>query len=399
MKNLKEKKLWEIAEKLYPRIGVDSWKTFADHAEINKGLITQEAEDFEMCLSLVQGAYKQDKLFDLLQKVVDLDNNDQGLRDTLNDLLNGYNDKLAKLASIIEKEQCILFLGPDILKIKEGGTISFNKKLIGELKNKLRYKTIYFDKNQEGNLNYIAQRFYKIDKTAPGQVGELASKLFKKYSDNGQVDDSVFRKLLNLPWKLIINTNPDNTLAGLMNDRIPGSCLERKYSFANNVDVKGANGDVKNTNSDSYADIQDIEKNNKSFFYNLFGTFDEDQSLSILYTESDFLEFISHVLAGKPQLHDYVNRLFSDTTKYYLFLGFDFDQWYFKIFARILNLNEIEERALSLNTRINELNEFSEFNECNIDFFEQKYKFYFVNDDVDSFLTKLTKSFNEISKK
>lgn len=386
MINITEKKKWEIAENLSQKIDLDTWEPFAAAAGISKTQIEIKNTAIAMCLSIVEGANNQDKLPDLLKAVVN-QYKDQLLIDILNELENGYKDKLEKLAGIIEREQCILFLGPGILKVKDDkkGTVPFHDVLIERIQRELNNATIYFDPKQKDNLTYLVQRYYKIRNTFSGQAGYFAASLFEEYAENGQVDESVFQKLLKIPWKLIVNVNPDNILAQMMNDKKADSCLERKYSFANNSDDK-------NLALQIFTDIDDVKKNKKSFFYNLFGTFDEPEN--ILFTESDFLEFITNVEAKTPQMHTYVNNMFGDKTKYYLFLGFDFDQWYFKIFARTLKLHETsEERALSLNISL------KEFNECNIDFFEQKFKFYFVNEDIDKFLSLLIKSYNENNKK
>jgi hypothetical protein len=374
MMNISEKKKWEIAEKLSAKVS-DNWDTFASAAGMNKGMIVKQGSLWTQSLNYVNEAINQDKLIDLVEAFTEIYKNDETLKELHSELQNGYNYKLEKLAKVIAEDQCILFLGPGVLKISGTGKV-FNDELADDLCQRLNNGNIYCDPDQKENLTYLVQRLYKLPKTTPGEAGAIAKKKFNELKDNDQLDTNVYRKLNKIPWKLIINANPDTILAELINEQNPNSCLVRKYSVSNNVDDKILVQQIIN-------DMDEMDTKKKSFFYNLFGTFDEANS--ILYTEADFLEFISAVVNKAPHLHSYVTKMFDDK-KHYLFLGFDFDQWYFKMLAKVLKLHNKEERALSLNTGG------KKFNECNIDFFEQEYKFFFVNDDMNKFLTQLIHS-------
>lgn len=397
-----EKKKWDIAGCIAPILAVQEgyWKTLAKHADLNVPIMKIIHEPFfQTCLSIVEEANKQHKLLTFLQFVVKaefseeqefdpkkIDSARRNLLDLLSELQNGYKDKLDNLAKVIHDEKCILFLGPDILRVRnKDGIISFNKALCDKIQAELHNSSTYFDEEQNENLAYLVHRYYKIPGTIPGQAGKEAADLFKKMdTDEERVDKSAFEKLVKIPWKLIINTNPDDIMANMINAAQKDSCLKREYSFANNSGDKAQGLDTSN-------DINEIKNTKKSFFYNLFGTFDAPQD--ILYTESDFLDFITNVEAKTPPMHQYIDNMFGDTDIHYLFLGFDFDQWYFKIFARTLKLHKANSRALSLKIGP------KEFNESNLDFFEQTFKFYFVNDEVDKFLIQLIKSYEALIKK
>ncbi len=378
MKNLTEKKKWEIAEQLSQVMDPDTWVSYVTRAGMNRNLVEKKSTNLAQCLSVVNFAIKQDKLLNLLKQLTrDFPDTYDGL---LNELETGYSDKLAKLVNNITQGNCILFLGPGVIKINEDNKEkTFNGALTEYLKNELENFAIYFDPEQQDNLTYMVQRYAKTPGFVPGQVGKEAARRFDGYRQTGQMDYGVFEKLKMIPWNLVINTNPDNILAGMQK---ADTYLERNYTIGNSIDDS-----IQNTDMDKDAD--DIEENGKTFFYNLFGTFKDPDS--ILYTESDFLAFINNVVNNAPKLHSYVTKLFDDK-KHYLFIGFDFDQWYFKILAKTLKINK-EERALSLNTGL------KKFSECNLDFFEQEFKFYFVNDDTNKFLTELVDTYNKLVKK
>ena len=375
---LSEKKKWEIADKLSPKLTVENWERYAVAAEMNAKLIARKENDVEQSLSVVRGAVEQKSLIALIQAIAKDYPKDDELKAIIGELQNGYLDKLERLTKMIASDQCILFLGPGVLKINGSENI-FNDALSEILRNKLEKATIYFDPTQQDNLAYIVQRFYKIPKTFPGQAGHEAANLYKSYFDSGRINDSVFDKLSNVPWKLVINANPDDILSKMMEKQNPGSVLRRKYTISNNIDERTLTQQVIN-------DMNDVKENKKSFFYNLFGTFEEQHS--ILYTEADFLEFINSVVNKAPALHSQVTSAFDDK-KHYLFLGFDFDQWYFKILVKTLKLYNKEERALSLTGGL------KRFSESNLDFFEQEYKFFFVEDDIDPFLTQLVRYYEK----
>ena len=80
-----------------------------------------------------------------------------------------------------------------------------------------------------------------------------------------------------------------------------------------------------------------------------------------------------------------------DSQKKYLFLGFDFDQWYFKIlFNKILELNVDQQNPVSLHCGP------MKFNETNVDYFEEEYKLYFVNENLTTFVKNLVTTFQKL---
>jgi SIR2-like domain len=372
MINLTPKREWHIAEKLSERVDLENWKEIAAAAGVDKKMIVSKDNDMALCLSLVQGTNKLGQLPDYLKAVIKYFKNDNGLGDIIAELETGYESRLDKLAKAIKNGQCILFLGPGVLIINDDdGKKPFNQKLAAHFGNLLEQKAKYYDRNQLENLNYIVQRYNKATEAGIGETGGEARRLFENFKAKGILYENVFEQLAKLQWNLIINTNADTLLGDLLNKNNKDKCLLRKYNLTSNFD---------NANN------QGAPVDNQCLFYNLFGRFDE--AASILFTDADFIRFNDKVTRFKPCLNEYVSAMF-DPMKEYLFLGFDFDQWYFKILFKALNLEK--EKAVSWHPGT------IKFNESNIDFFEEEYKFYFVNDNIETFLKKLLDSYGRLS--
>jgi hypothetical protein len=257
------------------------------------------------------------------------------------------------------------------LIVNDNGVMqSFNQKLAAQLAQQLENNSKYYDNSQQGNLNYMVQRYNKALQAGVGETGDEARKLFDTFRTKGMLYEKVFEQLAKLQWRLIINTNPDTILGDLLNKEDKDKCLLRKYNLTSNSDNASNKG---------------APEEDQCLFYNLFGRFDD--AASILFTDADFIRFNDKVTRSQPCLNQYVTGMF-DPLKEYLFLGFDFDQWYFKILFKALNLEK--EKAISWHPGT------IKFNECNIDFFEEEYKFYFVNDNIETFLKNLVKSYEQL---
>lgn len=370
MVKLSPKMEWHIAEKLCEQVDGDTWEAIAGRAGVDFRLITRGGSDFELCRNIVQDTNRMGKLPQYLKAVIAHFNNDAGLGNIITELETGYAGRIDKLVKAIKSRQCILFLGPGALIVNDTGKKPFNQMLGAHLAGLLEEKSKYYDKSQVENLNYMVQRYNKAMDAGIGETGGEARKLFEGYQANGLLYENVFEQLAALPWSLIINTNADTTLGELLNSNEKDKCLIRKYNLTGNFD---------NANN------QGAPEDDQSLFYNLFGRFDDPAS--ILYTDADFVRFNDKVTKQQPRLNEYVNAMF-DPLKEYLFLGFDFDQWYFKILFKALRLEK--EKAVSWHPGT------IKFNECNIDFFEEEYKFYFVNDNVETFLKNLVSSYKKL---
>jgi hypothetical protein len=304
---------------------------------------------------IVENKYPNDEIFKLI----------------LEELRNNYTTKLKLLAKAIKVGQCVLFLGPKIFLARQGSQlISFNE-LLAEVIVRQFDENTYYDETQANNLNYVAQLLSNMDDYIAGDQGRLAQTLYEKLKNEGVLETRVYEKLADLPFRLVINTNPDDQLATIINQQHPSRCVIYHY-------------DPSRT---EYADDQPSLPIGTTLHYNLLGTIADP--VSIQMTESQLLEFTSRIINGKPPLDRRVRLAFGENT-YYLFLGFDFDQWYMKlVVAMVLKL--VKQKGGRAFSTFSANTPFSAFNR---EFYEDEFKFYFINEeDIQKFVKLLVDAY------
>jgi hypothetical protein len=124
--------------------------------------------------------------------------------------------------------------------------------------------------------------------------------------------------------------------------------------------------------------IEPKKSSESVILYNIFGTY--QQANTILYTESQFLRFIDRVIQGNPGLDAVIPTALNEMESY-LFLGFDFNQWYFKVLFQLLKIKKVEDKAISCN-----VDNAVRYNIANKEFYEEEFKIYFIDIDVEQFL-------------
>jgi hypothetical protein len=118
----------------------------------------------------------------------------------------------------------------------------------------------------------------------------------------------IFGDLCNLPFRIIINTAPDNFFV-------------RQYKLAL-LDVKEFTYNFQSPQDDP---MYDFAKSTTPVVYNLFGTYEESSALVLTY--SDRLAYIKKATGEQHgRLPDSLLAAFN-TPRFYLFMGFDFGDW------------------------------------------------------------------------
>ena len=80
--------------------------------------------------------------------------------------------------------------------------------------------------------------------------------------------------------------------------------------------------------------------------YKLYGSAENRDSLVI--TESDLLDFLVNIVKKSPPIPDYIASRFADKDTSFLFVGFGFEQWHYRIFLHMLNAHGHKNRSLAL---------------------------------------------------
>lgn len=334
---------------------------------------------------VVRQVEDEDKLSDLLD-VVYREHGTETYFPTLKDeLQNGRALRLDMLARAIRDGECVLFMGAGMLlcdvQISPNSPyekMTFSRAFSLSLAKSMRDKYIYFDEKQAANLAYTAQRYGELTQNIPGMLGKMAQDFYVKC----RPDTRLYEQLAKLPFRVVLNTNPDAELATILNEKSPESCTFRYYNVSNNIVEKEASTTPTDPSTTDF-----------TLLYNLFGYFNDRPSMVL--TESQLLDFTNRILNKNPALDPRVMDEFTageNAPKYYLFLGFDFDQWYVKIvFQTVLKLVKQKDRSVSIFPKGIDYNQFVR------EFFEEEFKCYFIDDDLPRFLDDLIVAYRKLA--
>lgn len=383
----------------------DAAERIAENAFINTDGIDFTGNRLEFWDKIIQKALSDNKLIPLLEKVQAEHPDDNKLVIWLDQLKNRQTQSQQRLADMIRQRECLLFLGPGLLQTKlidnlNGSirTTSFNEALSRGIAKMFVDSNTYYASSQASNLAYMAQRYNEEMGLIPGIGGKLVNHfysnctlenpdpdnipLFQPYN-SCEIDNSLYELVARLPFRTIINTNFDNELEQLINaqktsTQQPGKCDFRYYNMAN-------------PNGESQQQPSPVAEND-ILLYNIFGWFNDRPS--VILTESQVLAFTNSVITKTPPIDPAVVQQFTvDLTipRSYLFLGFDFDHWCAKVlFQIILKLIKQENRAFSIMPKgLGLASAISNEANPNREFFEEEFKCYFIDDNLETFLKKL----------
>jgi hypothetical protein len=329
-----------------------------DYASINfpPGAISEE--DRWACI--IKAADGKKLVEKLLEVVIKYYNGDAELNSFYEDLKNGFDNRIKKIAWAIAHKECVLFIGPELLQCKNGANIeAFNRLFARDITGKLNKNKIYYDKGQSNSLSYIADRYESIKGASNRDMGKLALSSFN--ASKPMLYRNAYDKIAQLNFRLIISTNPDDI-------------LEEEYQKRGlQKDVDFISGFYDRSNQNRNAAAYD---ENKKMIYKIFGSFQSHSS--ILFTDNDRVQFSKNVVKDNPQFPPEIKVALEN--KYYLFLGFDFQEWHLKILIDCLGLTKADKEEKSFALLLDNVND------SNIEHFERNYKFYFINKDIETFL-------------
>ena len=323
----------------------ETWPTIIEYAEINQQidqLITQASQENDG-----NGELKRIKA----------------------ELLDGDLRRVRKIAEVVKQGKCILFLGPGALQFNANGVLStFNESLAAQLCIKLNSPSgIYYDEALKKDLRYIVQRYEALPGYVNGEIGAKAVSHFQNVQP--RILDRPFQDLKMMNFKLIINTNADDSFSSVVNTTNNSLCGNDYYDFSNDPE-------------NQHPDLSKFEK----VEYNIFGSLKYPHS--ILFTEADYVRFSKNILQKTPPLPLRVINYFDDS-QYYLFLVFQFSAWHLKILMEALSIVKKDERSVSV--YIDKPLSHHEF-----EYYDKEFKFHFLDYDVSEFTTILWREYQKI---
>jgi len=288
-------------------------------------------------------------------------------------------DIIELLAEKILKQQCVLFGGPGLFKEDPGAGYNLYETFAMELADEMRAAGFSFDETQKTNIYYIVPRYrlsMNLGDLQRVNMTDMRSR-FVEYSLPKIGRNPLCKYLAGLPFRIIMNTNPDDAIR----NNIP-SGPRVVFSFYDTSNNSGSHP-VSFTSRPHVLSKSDFSANS-TVVYNLLGSFENKNSL--LLTEDELLEYNIHLNQSDTRLPAELTCQL-DENKYYLFLGFQFDQWLLKIIVKALGLPKGKGITYTIPAQSPPIYEQH--------FYEEQFKFIFVEEaNPQHFLNELQKRFD-----
>ena len=141
----------------------------------------------------------KDKMIQLLKTM--LDKNDvPELRYFYTELESSRRLRLLSLAEALIMGRCVLFLGPEVLKVREGGAqLSFNEWIARKLQERMENDNVYFDKGLNTNLSYMANCYKETPNYMFGDVAALSNSEFKSLLAQQRIGREIYEQMASCP--------------------------------------------------------------------------------------------------------------------------------------------------------------------------------------------------------
>ena len=246
----------------------------------------------------------------------------------------------------IRQQLCVLFIGPDVVQVAGQ---PLHQSVRNYLKEQCRPGEIVQDYQRDG---------FFLFKDGPAKT--RARRLYNRFFDKNPVDESIFKRILEIPFHVVISINADT----LLDD------VAYKYGVPHRFDY---------FRSRSRA-TEEVEAPTAAtpLFYNLCGCKSQDDSLLLDY--EDLYQLLQSAL-GTPGLPQKLMETLA-SARTFLFLGFQFDKWHTQLLMRLLQGGRSDVSSKVLTTQFPDedtstflIRQFNiEFLGNEADFFEDLYR-------------------------
>jgi hypothetical protein len=201
----------------------------------------------------------------------------------------------------INNEKCILLIGPEVCLSETGK--QYDQALLD-----------FLNVNESENI----LSYYDRDGLFLFRDGIAKTRSYYKIKDffKQEFKDTIYSKLTEIPFHLIISTTPDHNLSRVFESRK----IPHQFAYYD-----------KTINPE---DVETPDKNSP-LLYNLFGSIDKEESM--ILTHDDLFDFLLALLGNRNLPGELKNALV--TADNFIFLGFKFDKWYVQLLLRLLNLH------------------------------------------------------------
>ncbi|GAB4499483.1 MAG: hypothetical protein OHK0019_36650 [Saprospiraceae bacterium] len=266
------------------------------------------------------------------------------------------------IARNISEGSCVLFLGPAAITAKQPDG-SF--KPLAELCANHLAKDLGLSKEEENSLYHVASALRIRAKRSDTMLISDVQDFYNKAEREAQLHP-MLEQLADMPFKIIINTTPDDFFA-------------RYYATA----VRDYRFDFYNFRKPTSDPLYTFGDDAPPLIYNLFGFFKKSESLVLTY--SDQLAYVNKITGAQHErLPDSLLAAFT-VPRFYLFMGFDFDDWSLRVLFDALfknARNSIQPFAYPLKGKP-EADPYAKV------FFQGEFRMEFPKVDMETFVGKL----------
>lgn len=273
------------------------------------------------------------------------------------------------IARNISEGSCVLFLGPAAITSKQpDGTY----KPLAELCANHLAKDLGLSKEEENSLYHVASALRIRAKRSDTMLISDVQDFYNKAEREAQLHP-MLEQLADMPFKIIINTTPDDFFA-------------RYYATA----VRDYRFDFYNFRKPTSDPLYTFGDDAAPLIYNLFGFFKKSESLVLTY--SDQLTYVNKITGAQHErLPDSLLAAFT-MPRFYLFMGFDFDDWSLRVLFDALfknARNSIQPFAYPLKGKP-EADPYAKV------FFQGEFRMEFPKVDMETFVEKLQEYLNKL---
>lgn len=260
---------------------------------------------------------------------------------------NSYQPDWDFILDTLKEGRCVFLLGPGMARLEAGKKPFFSSFVTSlDVANNPRIAS-YYERDE----------FFLFAHPQRQNKSPVFYKLKQFYQDNAYWRKP-YELLAALPFRLLINAGPDQFLAEVMQQE-----PVRKHTLAYF------------DRSQAQLKLPEFDKE-LPLIYNIMGRLEEEESLVL--SHEDLFAYLEAALARDELPKGLMSELYD--ARSFIFLGFNFDQWYVQLLLRLLRLHS--GHGLRYATE-------QKFNADTLSICKDQFHIEFVGEDVIGFLQNL----------
>lgn len=286
-------------------------------------------------------------------------------------------NEIEKIVDDIKDNNCILFLGPQMPAIAyNGNNVPVHQPFTDYILQEIPEADFLNEKKYSlRNYYYLTGKYINHCGSRAKFEKELQARIKKDFFEK---ESKIYENLCRLPFNTIINFGYDLVIQEIL--RKKGVEFSNYYYDYNGNENKN---------------LKDVD-DSQLLIYNLLGSIKAPQSLVL--TEDDQLEFIKKIIKGPTLPTTLLTRIKGkrDSTRSYIFLGFDFEEWHFRLLLDILELpkeigdiNKAESSVSSITSKLPDYDVIP----ITKGFYENRFGLNFYNQNPEEFIQLLIKEY------